>query len=57
MVGGGIFAAFGLAVELAVPLLIWLSQDRLPGMLTAGAETVTLGPGRSSFTHLQIARN
>jgi hypothetical protein len=57
MVGGGIFAASGLAVELTVPLRIWFSQDRLPRMLTAGVETVTLGPGRSSFTHRQIAWN
>jgi hypothetical protein len=54
------FAALGLAVEFAIPLLIWLSQnrlpDRLPGLPSAGAEVVTLGPGRFSFTHLQIAR-
>jgi hypothetical protein len=50
------FAALGLAVEFAIPLLIWLSQNRLPGLPIAGAEVVTLGPGRFSFTHLQIAR-
>ena len=50
------FAALGLAVELAVSLLIWLSQNRLPGLPIAGAEAVTLGPGRFSFTHLQLAR-
>jgi hypothetical protein len=54
MVGGGIFAAFGLAVELAVPLLIWLSQNRLSRLLIPGGEAVTLG--RFSFTHLRIAR-
>jgi hypothetical protein len=54
MVGGGIFAAFGLAVELAVPLLVWLSQNRLPRLLIAGGEAVT--PGRYTFTHLRIAR-
>ncbi len=32
MVGGRIFVAFGFADELAVPLLIWLSQEQLPGM-------------------------
>lgn len=46
----------GLAVEFAIPLLIQLSQNRLPGLLIAGGEAVTLGPGRFSFMHLQIAK-
>ncbi len=46
----------GLAVELTVPLLIWLSPNRVPGLPIAGAEVVTLGPGRFSLTHLQVAK-
>ena len=54
--GGGIFAALVLAVELAVPLLTSLSQNRLPGLPIADAEAITLVPGRFSFTHLRLAR-
>jgi hypothetical protein len=50
------FAALGLAVDPTVPLLIWLSPNRVPGLPIADAEVVTLGPGRFSLTHLQIAR-
>jgi hypothetical protein len=56
MVGSGVFTASGLAVEIAAPLVVWLSQNRLCGLPIAVGVLGSLALEGFSLTQLQAAR-